>query len=217
MSLMAEIYEQGCEARNRVREIKKMRQYFQREGREGHVQGQPLGQAAVRDREHVKKWVKEQQKTEPCFSFIYRQLGHWSQECPYQKRAPVHATNVTFKQDVTNESDWSCLQSCAQPDACYKGRLKNLKLYPNLYLHVCWDGLSGETAAIMFQDLWFSRVMDSHLLVAAGSVAAGWTLRGVLVQPTPPLPTPCACTCQCISAEHPWVFRLLGWLGSLCW
>lgn len=52
MSLMAEIDEQGCKARNRVREIKKMRQYFQREG---HVQGQPLGQAAVRDREHVKK------------------------------------------------------------------------------------------------------------------------------------------------------------------
>ena len=130
MSLMAEIYEQGCEARNRVREIKKMRQYFQREGREGHVQGQPLGQAAVRDREHVKKWVKEQQKTEPCFSFIYRQLGHWSQECPYQKRAPVHATNVTFKQDVTNESDWSCLQSCAQPDRVLQRALEESQVVP---------------------------------------------------------------------------------------
>ena len=41
-----------------------------------------------------KRWVKQQQKTEPCF--ICRQLGHWSQECPYRNKALVHATNVTF-------------------------------------------------------------------------------------------------------------------------
>eukprot|EP00438_Fugacium_kawagutii_P007070 Skav227763 [mRNA] locus=scaffold1653:278465:286339:- [translate_table: standard] len=113
---MAEIFAQEYKARNRVREIKKMRQYFQREGQNG----QQGGPGAVRDREHVKRWVKEQQKTEPCF--ICRQLGHWSQECPYRNKAPIHATNVTFQNHAPEDQDWSFLQQCAQSDARYKGR-----------------------------------------------------------------------------------------------
>ncbi|CAL1141583.1 unnamed protein product [Cladocopium goreaui] len=108
---MAEIYAQEYKARNRVKEIKKMRQYFQRE-----AGGQPQG---GRDREQVKQWVREQQKTEPCF--ICRQLGHWSQECPYRNKAPIHATNVTFPSAGVSEANWALLQHCAQSDAKYKG------------------------------------------------------------------------------------------------
>ena len=107
---MAEIYAQEYKARNRVKEIKKMRQYFQRE-----AGGQPQG---GRDREQVKQWVREQQKTEPCF--ICRQLGHWSQECPYRNKAPIHATNVTFPSAGVSEANWALLQHCAQFDAKYK-------------------------------------------------------------------------------------------------
>jgi len=107
---MAEIYAQEYKARNRVKEIKKMRQYFQRE-----AGGQPQG---GRDREQVKQWVREQQKTEPCF--ICRQLGHWSQECPYRNKAPIHATNVTFPSAGVSEANWALLQQCAQSDAKYK-------------------------------------------------------------------------------------------------
>ncbi|CAK9117104.1 unnamed protein product [Durusdinium trenchii] len=82
---LAEIYAQEYKARNRAREIKKMRQYFQKEA--------PGGPAAARN-EHVKKWVAEQQKKEPCF--ICHQLGHWSQECPYRRKEKpmVHSANV---------------------------------------------------------------------------------------------------------------------------
>jgi len=110
---MAEIYAQEYKARNRVREIKKMRQYFQKEANGG---------GNVKDRDQVRRWVKEQQKTEPCF--ICRQLGHWSQECPYRNKAPVHASNVTFPVAMAqSEADWAYLQACVKSDAQYKGRL----------------------------------------------------------------------------------------------
>ena len=109
---LAEIYAQDYKARNRVREIKKMRQYFQKEAN-GNAGGN------TKEREQVKRWVKEQQKTEACF--ICRQLGHWSQECPYRNRAPVHASNVTFPGPPAHQTaDWSVLQQCVQSDARYK-------------------------------------------------------------------------------------------------
>lgn len=112
-AFMAEIFAQEYKARNRVREIKKMRQYFQKEG---HAPGGPQGD---KDREQVKRWVKQQQKTEPCF--ICRQLGHWSQECPYRNKAPVHATNVTFPAGNRQaDADWDFLRQCAQSEAMYK-------------------------------------------------------------------------------------------------
>ena len=103
ISPLAEIYAQELKARNRVREIKKMRQYFQKET--------PGGPTAARG-EHVKKWVAEQQKKEPCF--ICHQLGHWSQECPYRRRDKnVHAANVTFPVSPPQQQDWALLESLA--------------------------------------------------------------------------------------------------------
>ena len=121
---MAEIYAQEYKARNRVRESKKMRQYFQKEGN-----GMNSGNS--RDREQVRRWVKEQQKTEPCF--ICRQLGHWSQECPYRNKAPVHASNVTFPvTDAQSEGDWAYLIGCAESDARYKERpLQQRQIQPS--------------------------------------------------------------------------------------
>ena len=99
---LAEINAQEYKARNRVREIKKMRQYFQKEA--------PGGPAAARN-EHVKKWVAEQQKKEPCF--ICHQLGHWSQECPYRRKEKpmVHSANVTFPSSQPQQEDWALLET----------------------------------------------------------------------------------------------------------
>jgi len=52
---MAEIYAQEYKARNRVRESKKMRQYFQKEGN-----GMNSGNS--RDREQVRRWVKNNRR-----------------------------------------------------------------------------------------------------------------------------------------------------------
>ena len=103
-SPLAEIYAQEYKARNRVREIKKMRQYFQKDA--------PGGPAAARS-EHVKKWVAEQQKKEPCF--ICHQLGHWSQECPYRRKEKpmVHSANVTFPSSQPQHEDWALLETLA--------------------------------------------------------------------------------------------------------
>ena len=101
---LAEIFAQEYKARNRVRKIKKMRQYFQRD--------HPGGPSGARS-EHVKKWVAEQQKTEPCF--ICHQLGHWSQECPFRgkkDKAPF-AANVTFPVSQPQQEDWALLESAA--------------------------------------------------------------------------------------------------------
>lgn len=112
----AEIYAQEYKARNRVRQIKKMRQYFQKEG----------PQAGRRRDPNVQKWVEEQQKTEPCF--ICRQLGHWSQECPYRGQAPTRAANVVHSANVSfqhfgqsDQADWDFLMGCAKADEQYKG------------------------------------------------------------------------------------------------
>ena len=68
----------------------------------------------------MKRWVKQQQKTEPCF--ICRQLGHWSQECPYRNKAPRHTTNVTFPTGNRQaDADWDFLRQCAQSESMYKG------------------------------------------------------------------------------------------------
>ena len=74
-----EIYAQEYKARQRVREIKKMRQYFQK-GKGGGKGGRdPAAQ----------RWIEEQQKTEPCF--LCHKLGHWSQECPYRTSKTVRS------------------------------------------------------------------------------------------------------------------------------
>ncbi|CAL1140460.1 unnamed protein product [Cladocopium goreaui] len=134
------IFAQEYKARNRVREIKKMRQYFQKEANGGG--------GNTRDREQVRKWVKEQQKTEPCF--ICRQLGHWSQEYPYRNKAPVHASNVTFPVAMAqSESDWAYLKACVQSDAQYKGSMRPQPGHfpscqfmvetPNEIHDICWS------------------------------------------------------------------------------
>lgn len=122
-SPLAEIYAQEYKARNRVREIKKMRQYFQREA--GGQQGN------TKDREHVKRWVKEQQKTEPCF--ICRQLGHWSQECPFRHKAPIHASNVTFQ--TSTEPNWDLLQQCVVSPEAYKESTMSNGVEPDFHVH----------------------------------------------------------------------------------
>ena len=45
--------------------------------------------------------------------------------------------------------------------------------------------------------------MDTHAVIGACALIAGWGLRGFLVQPSPQLstPQPCACTCQCVLSE----------------
>ena len=68
----------------------------------------------------MQRWVKQQQKTEPCF--ICRQLGHWSQECPYRNKTPRHTTNVTFPTGNRQaDADWDFLRQCAQSESMYKG------------------------------------------------------------------------------------------------
>lgn len=96
---MMEIYAQEYKARQRVREIKKMRQYFQK----GSGKGRTRDPAAQR-------WIEEQQKTEPCF--LCHKLGHWSQECPYRtsKQQGPHSTNVTFPAGVSQQTEWDLLQ-----------------------------------------------------------------------------------------------------------
>ena len=98
-----EIYAQEYKARQRVREIKKMRQYFQK-GKGGGKGGRdPAAQ----------RWIEEQQKTEPCF--LCHKLGHWSQECPYRtsKQSGPHSTNVTFPAAVSQRTEWDLLEEMA--------------------------------------------------------------------------------------------------------
>lgn len=100
-----EIYAQEYKARQRVREIKKMRQYFQKGAGKG-------GGGRGRD-PAAQRWIEEQQKTEPCF--LCHKLGHWSQECPYRtsKQNGPHSTNVTFPVGVSQRTEWDLLEELA--------------------------------------------------------------------------------------------------------
>ena len=106
---LLEIYAQEYKARNKVRELRKMRQYFTKD------------KAGSQQPEHVKQWVKKQQETDPCF--LCGKLGHWSQECPLRKKTPIHASNVVYSANVAFQGrepqqvaadEWELLASYAQ-------------------------------------------------------------------------------------------------------
>ena len=124
--MLAEIYAQEFKARNRVREIKKMMQYYQA-GQQGGAGGRRREQDP-----HVKKWVEERQKTDPCF--LCGKLGHWSEECPLRKKnggpqaggagqSQVYHTNVTFAASRNSTQDWEFLERYAADSHQYKGAL----------------------------------------------------------------------------------------------
>ena len=119
--MLAEIYAQEFKARNRVREIKKMRQYYQH----SNGGGAPAGRRREQD-PHVKKWVEERQKTDPCF--LCGKLGHWSEECPLRKKGAaaggsnqVYNTNVTFAASRDSTPDWEFLERYLAASHEYKG------------------------------------------------------------------------------------------------
>ena len=166
---MAEIYAQEYKARNRVREIKRMRQYFQKE-----AAGGPAG--GGKDREQVRRWVKEQQKTEPCF--ICRQLGHWSQECPYRNKAPIHATNVTFQ--TATEPNWDLLAQFAQPSAQYKERDGSFQGDPSRY----FSSLTVNSEKMVHHDVcWSMQELGNKMILDLGCMktVAGTTWINPLV------------------------------------
>ena len=120
---LADIYAQEFKARNRVREIKKMRQYYQ-----GSSGGGPGGGPRRRGEQdpHVKKWVEERQKTDPCF--LCGKLGHWSEECPLRRKGAaggvqgqVYGTNVTFGASRDSTPDWEFLERYVSASHEYKG------------------------------------------------------------------------------------------------
>ena len=179
---MAEIYAQEYKARNRVRQIKKMRQYFQKESQ---------GPSGRRRDPNVQKWVEEQQKTEPCF--ICRQLGHWSQECPYRGQAPtraanvVHSANVSFQHvgQQSDKADWDFLMSCARADEQYKGAIEPqyacLMVSPTTTNEVFWS--MDELGNKMILDLGCMRTVAGTLW--ATPVVKEWRRRGLYVKVIP--------------------------------
>ena len=132
-----EIYAQEYKARQRVREIKKMRQYFQK----GSGKGRARDPAA-------QKWIEEQQKTEPCF--LCHKLGHWSQECPYStsKQQGPHSTNVTFPVLVSQRTEWDLLEELSDNRAYKESSHKPSSYLPKsafmvsqapMVNEVCWS------------------------------------------------------------------------------
>ena len=157
---MAEIYAQEYKARNRVREIKRMRQYFQKE-----AAGGPAG--GGKDREQVRRWVKEQQKTEPCF--ICRQ---------YRNKAPIHATNVTFQ--TATEPNWDLLAQFAQPSAQYKERDGSFQGDPSRY----FSSLTVNSEKMVHHDVcWSMQELGNKMILDLGCMktVAGTTWINPLV------------------------------------
>ena len=125
---MMEIYAQEYKARQRVREIKKMRQYFQKGQGKGQRQRDPAAQ----------RWIEEQQKTEPCF--ICHKLGHWSQECPFrQQKGATHATNVTFPLGPTNGSEWDLLQTMSGEGSVHAAVPTSSTVFIHVHPHCQFD------------------------------------------------------------------------------
>ena len=96
-------------ARQKIAEVKKLRQYFRR----------------PESAEERKKVLAEKMRTSPCHRC--GELGHWSRECP-QKAAAVMATQLKSK---VEENEWSTLASlccskgsAVRASAAYKERLQ---------------------------------------------------------------------------------------------
>ena len=144
----AEIFAQEHRAKKRVNELKQMRQYFQK-GTNG---------------DRTKAWVKEQQRTEPCF--LCQKLGHWSQECPLRKRGgqkpssshQVHVTSGPYKSDP---GQWELLQSIAEymDEGLREGESD---------VHACLVTVASESAMAEHEVFWSMRELQSSLILDLG-------------------------------------------------
>ena len=84
-------------AKQKIMEVRKLRQYFRRPERGG-------------DSEERRRTLQERMKTSPCHRC--GEIGHWSRECPLKLNAAAVASNAKGPASAKSaEDDWSTLVS----------------------------------------------------------------------------------------------------------
>ena len=131
-------------ARQKVAEVKKLRQYFRR----------------PESAEERKKALQEKMKTSPCHKC--GELGHWSRECPNKG----HAANATMSRG-SGDGEWAALASmCSRPGNALKTRAAYM------VLSGCPGSIIDATppASARWEAMWCYRELSMRVIVDLGCV-----------------------------------------------
>ena len=136
-------------ARQKIAEVRKLRQYFRK------------------DPDERKKAIAEKMKVAPCHKC--GELGHWSRECP-QRAHQAAVSLCSSNAGMAGDSEWAALVSMCRPSVPPRAAKSESGYKGRFMVGVATNSFSPSSSLKMNQVYWCERELRHHVIIDLGCV-----------------------------------------------